>query len=251
VPLCGSGENDIDTTNMEVVHSNMGGLGPDFKKPKELRYSKVVSNFFEDPAKPGTPFSFQLVMTNLSAYDLDKPQMNGMSGAFGNFGISSGFTRFRIDLVANEDNDPITVGIKNPFFTFFDFDHKERNNQNTNATCGEVIELPGDQYIKVHGQTTDSMYVYTGQSVTGSNGDVFASSLKFGSIKDNPTDPTKLTADQYNKAIGAEAKSLSFEFELGIANLAKARTGVVDTSGCAPMNRWFQLAGYSAAKTCN
>jgi len=230
---------------MEVVHSNMGGLGPDVSKPKELRFKNVVSKYFDDPATPGTPYSFQLVMTNLSAYDLDKPKLNGMNGAFGNFGISSGFTKFRIALVENEDDDPITVGIKNPMFTFFDFDDKTKNNQRTSSTCGETIDLAAGQYSKFHGQTTDSMNVWKGPG-----GQVVVTSLKFGAMNDNPSDPEKLTQTQYNKAIGVEANSLVFEFELGIANIAKAQTGVIDTSGCPPMNRWFQLAGYSAVKTC-
>jgi hypothetical protein len=244
MPLCKPSESDIDTTNMEVVHSNMGGLGPDFNKPKELRYRNVVSAYFDDPAQPpGTPYSFQLVMTNLSAYDYAKPMINGMSGAFGNFGISSGFTRFRIALVANEDNDPITVGIKSPMYTIFDFDRK--SNQEKNKTCGEAIKLPVSQYNKVYAQTTDSMNVWTGVG-----GKVVASSIKMGGVADNPTDPTHLTEEQYKKAIGVEAKTLAFEFELGIANLAKAGTGIINTTGCHPMNRQFQFSGYSALKQC-
>lgn len=248
MPLCAEGTSDFDMIGMELVYNNLGGLGPNKDDPEELRFEKLTSNI-DDPDHPGTPFTFQMVITNLTAYHLTQPKLNGIAGSFVQLAISEGVTRFRVQLVADLQNNPLPAPIRHPFFTFFDFDHPVQNKYITNETCGETIQFPGNQIRKIHGNTTDLVKVHKAK-----DGTVTASARKWGARKDNPTEPTALTQAQLDKAIGVEAATTAatptFEFIIGIVNIKKAARGVMDRD-CTPMKRMFQLAGFSAAKVCD
>ena len=74
-PCIGQG-NSFDLTNAEVVHNNVGGLGPDLWAPAQLRLTNVGSTFLPD----GTAVYFDLLVTNQTAYSPGDTSLNGMYG---------------------------------------------------------------------------------------------------------------------------------------------------------------------------
>ena len=84
-PCIGQG-NSFDLTNAEVVHSNLGGLGPDLWAPPQLRYTNVGSAFFGN----GSTIYFDLLVTNRSAYSADDPSLNGMYGELAQVNVGCG-----------------------------------------------------------------------------------------------------------------------------------------------------------------
>ena len=244
VPLCDPTTEDFRFEGMEVIYNNLGGMGPNTAHPREIRIGMLLSNF-EDPANPGEAAHFQLVITNLTEYNTDRASRNGLSGAFAQVNIGPrGFTRLRFNLVADLDNNPLTIPIHSPFFSFFDFDYTTKSQLIKDRTCGEVAVFEDSQFNEFFGETSDDVHIHT-----SSDGTKTCSAKVWGDAWDNVKDPEKLTPTQLKRSVGVEARSTTFEFSVGLSNLKKAQEGIIDMTGCRELRRNFQIGGFSAART--
>ena len=91
-PCIGQGV-DLNFFTSELVHSNLGGLGPDISSPPTIRYSNVGKVFLPN----GDVFRLDIDVSNLTAYTPEDPSLNGLDSSFGrvNFGPNTA-TRVRI-----------------------------------------------------------------------------------------------------------------------------------------------------------
>merc|ERR1711988_600416 len=166
VPLCDPTSEDFRFEGMQVIYNNLGGMGPNTSHPREIRIGMLLSNF-EDPAKPGEAAHFHLVITNLTEYNTDRAYKNGLSGAFAQVNIGPrGFTRLRFNLVADIDNNPLTIPIHTPFFSFFDFDYTTKDQLIKDRTCGEVAVFEDSQFNEFFGETSDDVHIHTSSDGT-------------------------------------------------------------------------------------
>ena len=98
----------------EGYHSNLGGLGPDFGKPEELRYEGVAQH---------EGASVDLVLTNTSEYCARRPQDNGCKAgtAMAHLNMDTGCdTGFRMQLRDSMTNAVVVV--PGFYFSFYDID---------------------------------------------------------------------------------------------------------------------------------
>lgn len=242
MPVCEELVTDFKLEGMEIVYNNLGGLGPNFDDPPEIRFKSILSNF-PDPDDPSKKATFQFVITNETAYDSDRTTKNGVNGVLANVNIGKGKTKLRFRLVDDLDNNPIRIGIKYPLFSFFDFDHSDKSKMLKDETCGEVMQFAPDQFLETYGVTTEDMYVHRSPDNTTT-----VSALHWGDEHDNVQDPLKLTRHQLNKSFAVLASSTDFNFEVGIVNLKDSHTGQMSTAGCKRKRRNLLIGGFSAAK---
>ena len=115
------------------------------------------------------------------------------------------------------------------------------------------MQFPADQYSYMHTNTTKRTYVYTAPEGKGrhhEHGAVTCSSLRWGNEADNVRDPTRMTQEQFDKTVAITSRGARMDFYVGVGRLANAREGKLSTTGCPrKMQRRFQFAGFSAAKT--
>jgi len=118
----------LDTSEKALVSNNLGGVGPKFKDPKEMRFR----------AAKGIDLRITVRGKDYKATDQTKhPEgsinINGARGDFGTINIwntreKGYFThKFRFDFVKTGTNKP--VKIPSVMFTFFDLDHRDKNGE--------------------------------------------------------------------------------------------------------------------------
>ena len=242
VPVCEQTSTDFKFEGMELVYNNLGGLGPNKKDPREIRFKSVISNF-PDPDDASKNATFHFVITNESEYFSQRTWLNGVFGVLANVNIGKGITRMRFRLVDDLDNNPLRIPIETPLFSFFDFDHTDKFHSLRDKTCGEVMQYPGKNIVGSYGITTDDMFVYRAPDNTTT-----VSALHWGDGHDNVKDPAKLTHHQLNKSFAVVAKSTDFSFDVGIVKLKKSHDGSMKTNGCGKKRRNLMIGGFSAAK---
>jgi len=110
---CG-GMAKIDFSKSKVVHSNLGGFGPQKDKPEEVRYGHVGVSPWGRP--------FDLVVTSESKlYRTPYAKGNGLYGHFAHLTLSTGS---KVDLLMRFIDSETNVSVVFPKFyiTFFDID---------------------------------------------------------------------------------------------------------------------------------
>jgi hypothetical protein len=250
-------------------HSNLGGLGPDVAKPKEIRYNGVgrLSNESDNGV------IYDLVLVNTSAYAPRNTDWNTIRGSQAIVNVLVGETvTLKAEFVRNHTFCPVVPD--SPKITFCDIDHFEDGEN-------EVIMLDGISALyTVDGDVDYTLELYehgtpfnenpvplafnaesiptmvlgrTARRYVSSSGGKFgikATSRKFGSECDNPTDPNELInitcpddsavpVDQAKRCFMAEFSNTS-EFDVGFRILTYHPAGHVQQWG-----RNFAMSGTS------
>ncbi|CAK0910974.1 unnamed protein product, partial [Prorocentrum cordatum] len=224
------------------AHSNLGGLGPDYTAPRELRYYGV--------GQLPDGVIFDLVYTNVTTYTPRSTDWNGVVGGMANINLLVGEAAvFRAEFVRNHTFCPVVP--TRPKLTFCDIDHHIEGEN-------EVIVLDGvsavytvedgiefDMEFFQYGSSTGdsplplpSYVIETIQSSvpgrkakkytipSGGKFGIMTISRMFGHGCDNPLGPDELTnitcpaddadpVDQAKRCFMAEFADTS-EFEIGI-----------------------------------
>jgi len=184
----------VDLTN--VISNNLGGQGPD-QGAEEIRYKNALS--FDGK-------TVDIVLTAKDEYALGKAKDNGVEGKIGRVAVTCGSsTNFEFKFEDSTTGDAVPVD--NVAVTFYDLDEgKKGRGKETVSMCSpdEVYTMSDTELVS---------------STTGDCHD-FASSAA-GTGKDNPKDPSDLSAEQL-------AKSVTYSFSGQSALSWKASVG----SGC-------------------
>ncbi|CAK0792263.1 unnamed protein product [Prorocentrum cordatum] len=254
-----------NTVGVRNPHSNLGGLGPDGDKPKEIRYYGVGR-------LPDGVF-YDLVFTNTSTYVPKNTNWNTILGSQAILNTLVGeTTTVKAEFVRNHTFCPIVPVL--PKITFCDIDHFV-NGENEILMLDGVSALytvDGDVDYMLEVYEPGSVFnenplpvAYTTESIptqvpgrtarkfvssTGGKFGVKATSQMFGHGCDNPTDSNELTnitcpdenavpVDQAKRCFMAEFSDTS-EFEVGFKILTYHPPGHVQEWG-----RNFAMSGTS------
>lgn len=208
----------------KVVHSNLGGYGPDEGEPSLIFASNHTLGGL-------TLRTIDFRVTANSPYSPGTPWMNGLShglvGKYGMIVLEPGTSlNFTVRLLDSESGMPIRM----PSFalTFFDLDEAVNNTEREFLTVGGFAnaELTRNTEIK---------------STANRDGTTTFSASTSGNFEDNPVDPLLLTSQQKNRAI-----TLTFKDVTEIAATIGAGEGSTSVS------RGFTFVGHpvlACAKT--
>ena len=113
----------LNFTDTATNPNNLGGMGPDFYEPREIRYVRVDGNAPDEGL-------YDLLAVNTSFYLPNmQPQagatkganLNGVYGNFGNFNLASGLdVAISLCFVETGTTTPATLELF--YMTFYDFD---------------------------------------------------------------------------------------------------------------------------------
>ena len=143
----------LNFAEASLVHNNLGGYGPAFDDPPELRYTNVQMGDLD----AGLRHSFDLVVTNTTKYlgvlD-DSVAANGMTGDFGQLGIFYGATAFRFQFVETGGTAPFAAD--ELAMTFYDFDRGKNSvlPGGKGKKCREMIRVTKPDFERRHPTTT-------------------------------------------------------------------------------------------------
>jgi hypothetical protein len=160
------------------VKSNLGGLGPDFDEPEEIRYYNVETGI-------------DLVVTNLTTYTANYAGRNGKNGCFGTLNLltipyENNSVLLKYSLMKTGTND-LADNVGDVHFTIFDVD------QGTSTL--ETVTF----YDRVETVYTDANCELE-QSGSLETGLTFHSTTK-GVGNDNPHDPMAMTGQQMDRSV--------------------------------------------------
>jgi len=197
---------DWNFFDAKVTANNLGGLGPNFSDPEEIRYSGVHDKFdMVVTVGPG-------YHTVPNKYGLSGSTNNGLLGKFGQIntaGSSQADLKFR--LVDAGTNNLFKINADEKIqFSIYDLD----SNKNFPDEHEFVqFHTPVASYSTVENSTVEVF----GQ---GSDGTLWAQSGRAGTGGDNPTDPLKMTEEQEVSKIsvtyvGVAEWSLTYGDKLG------------------------------------
>jgi len=131
----------LDFFNANVSVNNLGGQGPFFSQPEEIRYAGIGSYGSED---------FDLVVTSRSKYAPMNSANNGQNGRFGQINLAVGSSVDLTFTLRNEANEPLPLN--SFYFSFFDLDEGDDNREKiclaTNA-FHETHVAPGTTEIEI------------------------------------------------------------------------------------------------------
>lgn len=225
-----------------IKFNNLGGVGPTLTDPPELRLTGLTKN----------GKSFDVVIHNLTQYNpptefTQKLGTNGMSGNYGQIGLSHGLTEFKVKFVETGTYNPVTVDnsmddLQKQFaLTFFDFDmgSKKVLAGGVGKKCAEVLKITKPSYEQVYTTTNNNVKIEeSGDTVT-------ATALITMAGGDNVHE-WELTQEQKDKAFAWSTMTPDMTLTLGYVD------GAGDPTYCEPATkgRWWQFSGYSPAFPC-
>ena len=97
-----------------LIHSNLGGFGPDLASPPTLLYRNVGRD------AQGSSINLVVAASN-NSYVPDTPASNGLQGRYGSINVASGTSNFfTFTFVDSEHGEP--VGIDSFYLSVYDID---------------------------------------------------------------------------------------------------------------------------------
>lgn len=169
-----------DYNMASVIHSNLGGLGPDFGAPPNLLFKHV--------ALVENDQMLDLKIENLTEYIPANTANNGLNGEFAQLNIRGGSsTKFRFTFLEHGTDKPYQMEWN--FFTIFDLDHgkkfeKYKERVEVKGFATHFLTETSELHLTEHG---DKWYTYA--------------SSTWGTGKDNPTDPMNLSQQQKDRSV--------------------------------------------------
>lgn len=192
-----------------VVHSNLGGKGPDFDAPQSI--------LFRDVFPQGRLISLNI--TAMSNYTPDNTRKNGLRGEFGVVNIETGTSVELLFEFVNRNGMPAPID-HGFWVSLYDFDQQQ------DLGGRETVTTFGFETYKLSETTT----VHVGRD---SQGRTYFTAGEFGDYSDNPTHPKSLEDHQFDKTV-------SIKYPAGVSNF----TMILEASdGFAGRN--FEFSGYS------
>jgi len=226
--------NALSFEHAVVVNNNLGGYGPQFNDPRELRITNLHDN----------GKTFDVVVTNVTEYYgvlNHKVNTNGVEGIFAHIGLSYGKTVFRMRFVDVGSYAPLVMEDGHKFeMTVFDFDRG--NNKvlpgGTGKKCAEMVGMSKPNFAAHYGKDSKELKVEDmGQNVivTGRK-----------SAGGNMETEWYMTEQEKAKAFPFSTELNDFQITFGMVD------DVYDPTYCsvAEKGRWWQFAGYSPAHNC-
>jgi len=179
-----------------TVHSNLGGAGPDTKRPKELRFLDIGSFYGQ---------RVDLVIKNLTEYHAHDAHRNTQRMCFIVINMMKGHqTKFVASFVVHNTNEVISAG--NQYFSIFDLD--------CSATGTEQVTVE-------KGYTTYYLDDTTELGVQGqSDGKLNFIATAYGDGSDNPPPMEDL---QRQRTVTLQYPKSSFAFTLGVKSSKRGR----------------------------
>lgn len=200
----------INTDGIKVVHSNLGGIGPD-TGGEFLR----IANMGTLSTEGATPVDFDVSITALTPYTTsNKGEVkNGVNGHFGMINVGYGtLTTFRASFIDAKTDKP--VKLPSVSVGFLDMDHGEETD------CTEVVRIIRDAKT-FDGYWTDSGHGIPKYDWHENQENVTFSATNIGTASDNPTSPDDMSNDQWRKTFMVRYKDVSsFDFALGFMTAA-------------------------------
>jgi hypothetical protein len=207
----GRSENDCACIGVSKWHvennlkfNNLGGMGPVFTDPPELRYENVL-------VTPWTNHALDLVVTNTSTYHVESTSFNGLwptidpgHQQMGQINVKSGTqTTFDFTFVETGTNTPYYLS--NAFLSIYDLDERAGKIPNY-----EYAQFP--QPVTQWALTTPTEVLKSGAN----DGTLMFRSTQPGYGDDNPTDPEHMTGLQMARSVTIwQASTASFQATFG------------------------------------
>eukprot|EP00928_Gymnodinium_smaydae_P078415 TRINITY_DN6234_c0_g2_i2.p1 TRINITY_DN6234_c0_g2~~TRINITY_DN6234_c0_g2_i2.p1 ORF type:complete len:1313 (-),score=281.65 TRINITY_DN6234_c0_g2_i2:51-3989(-) len=202
----------------EIIHNNLGGMGPNFDHPPEIRYWVPYINA-------------TMVIENLTEYVPANPTINGKNGPFGIINLAPDQVAdlsFHFDLVDENNKSTAAKTVEDVILTFVDID-MGNGGQSTESIAGfsfsEFYVFP-DNFTKP--------LQALGWAEPGKTGldlqigpyleEERVIAQKQGLRSDNPVSPDILTIEQLRKCVWFEYHALNaFHVEIGVTPGKKGR----------------------------
>lgn len=195
-----------------VLYSNLGRQGPDFGAPEGIRYGNV---FYNDRNSNGT---IDMVVSATSKYVAGDKEMhkthpgiadsrhNGLHGKYGIVTVSTGHEVWlEVSFKNNQTDEGVAIN-RGFFFTIYDFDQELENGG------VETVTISGYDFYMV----SDTTNVVV-QDEGGSHHHGKFSSSVYGTEKDNPKNPRKLSTAESDKSVMFGFPENSTGFKMGLA----------------------------------
>jgi len=188
-----------------LKYNNLGGMGPVFTDPPELRYEKVL-------VTPWTNIVLDLVVTVAegSTYEVESTSKNGLwptidpgHQQMGQINIKCG-TQTTFDFAFVETGTHTPYYLSNAFLSIYDLDERAHYDNY------EYVKFP--QPVTQWALTTPTEVLKTGAN----NGTLMFRATQPGYLDDNPTDPEHLTGLQMARSVTIwKASASSFQATFG------------------------------------
>jgi hypothetical protein len=224
--------NTLDFTNANIVHSNLGGKGPDTTDPQEIRYENLGTLL------DGTPVGLVITVPttdgqgNANVYNVANVANNKMHNGMGQINVA-GSSEVLLDFQVINTNDGSDLCIGTAGMTFYDLDGGNGNNPNRQY---EVISVcPNDATVLSPAYNPPYNVPTNVEEAPAIRQGCKAWKMKdpVSNVED-PTDPDKLTDEQLAQTLTELWSNLcSFQVYFKAANGAA-------TSG---RNFWFTGLG--------
>jgi len=174
----------VDFGMCELVHSNLGGMGPDFDAPEGIKYSNVASI--------GDGRTIDMAIHAMSAYTPFNPAQNGLNGKFGQVNLHAD-SRVTLEFVFFEHGTTNRANVEWFYFTLFDLDEGRLGRQK------ETFEIHNQYFVTHYLTETSEVHVYPHFKKNDGNFQYSSTTKGFG--RDNPTDPMALDQQQKDRAV--------------------------------------------------
>jgi len=181
---CG-GMAKIDFSKSKVVHSNLGGFGPQLDKPEEVRYGHVGVSPWGRP--------FDLVVTSESKrYRTPQPQGNNIFGDFAHLTLATGSG---VDLLMRFIDSETNASVVFPKFyiTFFDID---AGNPDNRRGAEQLVVKDCKQHF-----VSDNTELYISKKSGFGSSYTSFKATRYGTGADNPRSPLGLTGLQKRRTV--------------------------------------------------
>jgi len=239
-----------------VTVNNLGGQGPNFDEPEQIRYSNVGTY-------DGETFDMIIEIRPESSYTPANYDNNGLNGKFGIVNILLGATvDFQVSFLHSTTDELITLPYL--YFSFFDLDQGSNTQENLCMNNNQFYSLhiiDNNEEVTMSTSTSPCSEVdddsTTGSTILSSNSE----SRGFGC--DNPDDPNTLgvvTCEDCTESCEVDGKNAEY-FPIDQRNRSVSFTfvdvnqfyftfGVDDTTGNTN-GRNLLFAGRSSLSPCN
>jgi len=215
VPVCVSSINMCTLNLTDVVHSNLGGVGPD-TGAENIRYGKVCDHGGHSldllvESLPSHVFGNNLPVQPLAPYEAYHSSKNGVHGAFGNINLKGGSTVIlKFEFVKGGTNLPVKV--RSTSLTIFDLDKVGESHVEDIIADGysSYTEGKGSTLSRTGGRTGDGYVEFT--------------ATENGNESDNPSDPLALDDLQLRRSVMFEYTDVS-SFTMAFHNKGTHRFG--------------------------
>jgi len=195
-----------------VLYSNLGGEGPDFDKPHEIRYHDVF---------PQSNVTTDLIIRNTSEYTGSNVSNNGQHGEYGVVNVAQdSYVNLTFKFVDSETGKRRIKLLDGYHFTIYDFDNQK------DGHGVEIVTIGGFSQYSVSEGTTVTVGKAAGNMST-------FQSTAYGDEKDNPESPFNLTKRDVDKTVSFFFSSQTNKFDLQLS-VTKGWSG-----------RNFEFTGYS------